>query len=297
MTTEFELPSQRRRRQRLAEVEREHGIRWTEEISADAGKRIHAAFMAALPGDWEYLNQVIAGDVQQFLRRSAYDWQVPFEVAKIQGCLRGDEDNSDAAADLLQGLVVGLKGARKWLNAEPSWTGSGEITGNDVRIGQYIQEANGIFEAERIAWAYVGHRIVERQQLPLHAEIIAPLDLLLTEDPRFERVARGYQRAIRQLAAGELQVAVTAMTSALEDALAVLGAQGQSLGAKNADARQRKLIPGHESKLFAALAEWATGARSATGMAHGETDAKPGDASFAMHLAGAAILRLAELGR
>ena len=297
MTTEYELPSQRRRRQRLAEREREHGIRWSEEIAIDAGRRIQAAFMAALPGHWPRLNEVIAEDVQRFLQRSAHDWETPFEVAKIQGLLRWGEDRSDAAADLLQGLVVGLHGARNWLDFEPVWNGSSEVAGGDVLIEQYLREANAIFEAERIAWAYVGERVVEREQLPLHAEIIAPLDELLTEDARFERVARGYQHAIRQLAAGELQVAVTAMTSALEDALAVIGAEGQTLGAKTSNARQRRLIPGHEGKLFGALSDWATGARSATGMAHGDSDASEGDARFAMHLAGAAILRLADLIR
>lgn len=296
MSDLFELPSQARRRRRRAATERSQGsIEWSSLISDEAAKRIVATFWDSVPGDGVRVTREIESSINRILRHSGHDWPSQFTVSHLRSHLQWDDRRDDAAADLLQAMVIAMQDLRASLEVDPMADGNWIFDGSSLDLDGFAARLDALLEAERISWAIVGLEVIERRKLPMHQEIVKPLELLLRGDVRFEKVSRTYAMAIRHTASGEYEAAVTAMTSALQDALAVLGAQGQALGVQVADATQRSLVPKHDAKLFRSLADWSTSARSQHGIAHGGGHGDIDDARFALRLVGAGILRIATL--
>lgn len=157
-------------------------------------------------------------------------------------------------------------------------------------------EANRILFEHRVAFKYVNGRLVEREHEELHAEIIQPLEKVLTDNPKFAKAQVAYRQAMISLASGNSGAAVVSAGGALEEALKALGAKGNDLNTLMKDAVYRKFLSGHDEKLkeaFRAITDWVNADRGNKGIAHGAADSARDDAWLAVHIAGALIVRLA----
>jgi hypothetical protein len=163
-------------------------------------------------------------------------------------------------------------------------------------IGYFSNEMNRIFREERVAYQLIEGEMVDLEAEELHAEVVAPALRLLSGRRGFEGVEIAYKDALREIANGDADDAITDAGTALQEALAALGCSGNSLGPLIADARRRNLLAPHDARLEKAIAdvmEWVSADRSQSGEAHHVSSASIEDAWLIVHIVGALILRLA----
>jgi hypothetical protein len=162
----------------------------------------------------------------------------------------------------------------------------------------FASRVNDLFLDERIAYVYINRRIRPRSDAPLHLDLIQPIEVLLSSDPRFKQAEAAYLNATSSLAAGQYGAAITSASSTLQEALTVLGAPGSTLRHQFVAARKANLFKGHDDRILTvieAIGGWFNGDRSARGGAHGAATARREDAELAIHIAAATVLRLTRL--
>ena len=152
---------------------------------------------------------------------------------------------------------------------------------------EFVDAANEIMREERIAWEFVGREMVPFTSRELHVEVVAPTLRLLSR-PGWERVESAYQAALAELATGSAPDAITDAGTALQEALSMLGAQGNALGPLISSARSKRIILGHDQPLLA----WVSADRSQAGDSHTVSGATREDAWLTVHIVGAVLLRL-----
>jgi hypothetical protein len=159
-------------------------------------------------------------------------------------------------------------------------------------------EVNQVFRLERLAYSLVEGRIVDMASEELHQAIVVPAVRLLAGRRGWEGVETAYQNALGEIADGGPDNAITDAATALQEALGILGCEGNSLGRQVDDAKRRGLLAPHDPTLGAAilkLVDWASGDRSGLGDGHkAASGATCEDAYLTVHVVGALILRLAQ---
>jgi hypothetical protein len=158
----------------------------------------------------------------------------------------------------------------------------------------YVAGVNEILSEERVAWEFVGNEMTPFSSREMHVDVVEPtLRLLATAG--WERVEAAYQDALRELSAGNAPNAVTDAGTALQEALTMLGAEGNALGPLIASAQRKGIILGHDRALFDTVsraATWVSADRSQVGDAHAVSAAEREDAWLSVHVVGAILLRL-----
>jgi len=152
----------------------------------------------------------------------------------------------------------------------------------------FVEAVNEILREERISWEFVGREMVPFNSREMHVEVVAPTLRLLAR-PGWERVEAAYQEALGELTTGSAPDAITDAGTALQEALLMIGAEGNALGPLIASAKKKGLILGHDQ----ALLTWVSADRSQVGDAHGVSAATRDDAWLTVHVVGAILLRLA----
>lgn len=168
----------------------------------------------------------------------------------------------------------------------------------DYSVEHFVSHVDEVLLDERIDYAFVDQRLMPRSDAPMHLEIVKPLAVLLTADPRFAEAEKAYGDATSSMAAGHYGAAITSMGSCLQESLEALGAQGNDLTALVNSGKKKGLFQGHDEKLFdifKLVAGWVTADRSNRGTAHGPASANADDAMLALHVVGAFVLRLSRL--
>ena len=150
--------------------------------------------------------------------------------------------------------------------------------------------------AARISYNLVGVEMVPFKSMEMHTAVVEPTLRLLSGRPDLDAVEDAYQKALREIADGEADDAITDAARAVEEMLKALGCEGNSIGPRLSDARKKGLIAGHDVPLLgqvAKAADWVSAERSERGDAHTSPVADREDAWLAVHIAGAFILRMA----
>lgn len=155
---------------------------------------------------------------------------------------------------------------------------------------------NRILDGHDLAYQVDGSKIVPRESMAMHADVVAPALSLLRGDARLANVERAFQAALTELKpGGDPADAITDAGTALQEMLVALGAEGNALGPLLNSARKRELLGPHDSKLAEGsqlIGDWVSADRSERGDVHGVKDTTPDDAWLAVHVVGALILRL-----
>lgn len=152
-----------------------------------------------------------------------------------------------------------------------------------------------ILREARISYDLVEGQMVEFSSQELVTEVVSPTLRLLSGRTGFQKVEAAYQYALKELADGRPDNAITDVGTALQELLLSLDCQGNSLGPLIKSARSKGLFGPHDSKMTDALkdiAEWVSADRSQTGDTHKVTEATIEDAWLTIHVVGALILRL-----
>lgn len=153
----------------------------------------------------------------------------------------------------------------------------------------YRNEVNTVLDLHDVGYQVVGTEVIERESMAMHADVVEPVLALLHGDPRLASVERAFQDALRELKPGGNPAdAVTDATTALQEMLVAIGADGNALGPLMRDAVSR----GHLRPYDAKLVDWASASRSDRGDTHSSSDSSTPDAWLVVHVVGALILQL-----
>ncbi len=157
---------------------------------------------------------------------------------------------------------------------------------------------NEVMNEHRISYKLVDGQMVEFQSMELHHSVVEPTLRLLSGQPGWENVEASYQEALRQISRNSPANAITDAGTALQEALTLLGCEGNALGGLLKSAKRKGLLAPHDSTLtdgIEKIISWVSADRSESGDSH---KAAPGittdDAWFTVHVVGALILRLAQ---
>lgn len=155
---------------------------------------------------------------------------------------------------------------------------------------------NAVFLAHRCSYELVDVTIVPYDSQQLHSEVVAPTLRLLSGRQGWQAVEQAYQKALREIG-DDPSDAITDAGTALQQALLLLGCEGNALGPLVKDAKRRGVLAPHDPTLadgVARIIDWVSADRSQRGDGHDSmTGASPEDAWLAVHVVGALILRLA----
>lgn len=159
----------------------------------------------------------------------------------------------------------------------------------------FVERLNNIFVEHRASFEFIDGQVVPFESRELHTEVVAPTMTLLANRSGWEDVESAYQEALEEIG-DDPKDAITDAARALQEALTLLGCEGNSLGPLISDARDKGLLGPHDSKLSEGVEkfmDWVSADRSVLGDTHANTDADRHDAWLAVHVVGALILRLA----
>lgn len=163
--------------------------------------------------------------------------------------------------------------------------------------GRLEREINEVLNEHRISYEIVNGQMVEFESKELHQAVVAPVLRLLSGRPGWDKVEMTYQDALREISQNAPADAITDAGTALQEALTVLGCEGNSLGPLVKSAKSKGLLAPHDSTLtdgIEKIAHWVAADRSESGDSHkASTGITRDDAWFTVHVAGALILRLA----
>jgi hypothetical protein len=160
---------------------------------------------------------------------------------------------------------------------------------------QFATAVRELLYEERLAYDLVGGRVVDRQAEAMHQGVVAPTLTLLSGRAGFDGAERAYRKALEELARDDPADAITDAVRALQETMEALGWEGNTIGKKFDWALARGKVAPHDRRLVEAVTGWTNADRSERGDAHKETELTRADAQLTINIAGALILRLAEL--
>lgn len=144
-----------------------------------------------------------------------------------------------------------------------------------------------VLREERIAMRLVDGVPVDFSSEELHEEVVAPTLRLLSGKAGWDNVEAAYRKALDEIGADPSD-AITDAATALQEALLLLGAEGNALGSLSKSAVKREIITPLDRKVV----DWVNAHRGSEGDAHNADPASAEDAWLAVHVVGALILRL-----
>lgn len=163
---------------------------------------------------------------------------------------------------------------------------------DDVR---YRHELGVIFREHRIKFVLVNDQIMSLDSSELHTEIIAPVVHLLTTTKGWERVEQPYFQALNEIKAGNAGNAITYASTALQQALEILGCEGDKLGPLISSAQRKGILAAHDEPMLSGIRkifDWVSADRSNMGNVHKSPSDALEDAWFIVHVVGAILVRL-----
>jgi hypothetical protein len=163
--------------------------------------------------------------------------------------------------------------------------------------GRLEREINEVLNEHRISYEIVNGQMVEFESKELHQEVVEPILRLLSGRPGWDKVEKTYQDALREISRNAPADAITDAGTAVQEALTLLGCEGNSLGPLVKSAKSKGLLAPHDSRLtdgIEKIAHWVAADRSESGDSHkASAGITRDDAWFTVHVVGALILRLA----
>lgn len=285
------LPSERRRRKALAAEEALHGIRWRENLTDTASRKIYRLFLASTNQ-----SHMVESQVQSIRElHSADGWP----VKDIQETLTGDFPDADARLDCVATISLVLDQLAQRHFGQTYWEGWNEENEIAYRFdGEFFRRTtDNILLHHRIEWTFLGESFVERGNEQMHVAVVRPATELLGGDAKYASVQRAYEKALTELSNDDAGDAITDANSALQEAFRVIGVEGSSASEQAKKAQRKGLLVGYDMRLvegIVKLCDWVNAERSQRGDAHRDgSGALKSDAWLVIHIVGALILRLA----
>ena len=137
--------------------------------------------------------------------------------------------------------------------------------------------------------------MIKMESQELHHEVVVPVLRLPSGRSGWEPVESAYQDALGELGRGASADAITDGGTALQQAIEILGCDGNALGPLIKSAKAKGLLGRHDENLIAGVEkflQWSSAERSNGGDSHHPAESTLDDAWLMVHIVGALILRL-----
>lgn len=148
---------------------------------------------------------------------------------------------------------------------------------------------NSIFRESRIKVEIINGKIIEKDSLALHKNIIKPVLTLLGSDSKWSKAESKYRSALEDIADGKPDSAVTNATTALQEALLARKLGGETLKPLFYSAKEKNILHSQDKKLI----DWLDADRVNFGTTHYHQETRIEDAKLTLNVVGAMILRIA----
>ncbi|MUK01793.1 hypothetical protein GM708_07505 [Vibrio cholerae] len=217
-----------------------------------------------------------------------------YDQIEVEELLKGEGSDADRL-DAVAAVIFAFVKLEETDTEEvfDGWNNESYLPHYDV--DELVSYVNDTLLGARVQWHYVDGQFVERGNSILHSEIVEPVSVLLDSSPRFALSSDGFNKAINRLSANEPDVAITEVSSAVQDFFRALGVdKGNSVTSQLEKAVQEKIIAPEDRELLKAVAGWINADRSNRGNAHHNRSdiTSRADAWLMIHIAGAFMVRL-----
>lgn len=266
--------SRRKRLQELANREAAGESLWTDVFDGTSRAKLVLLMQSLTADDYPRGGRLILArthvlhDVGQFFLSDGHADPVTDLIGAV---LNGD---SDIVATVIEAVYLTLVRDT-----------NGYVSKDHASFGNRVNE---VLREHRISFELVEGQMVEFQSKQLHESVVAPTLRLLSGRQGWEAVEQTYQKALEEIGDDPAD-AITDAGTALQEALTLLGCEGNQLGKLAASARRKGFLNGHDTKVV----DWVAADRSETGDTHNARPASHDDAWLTVHVVGALILRLA----
>jgi hypothetical protein len=152
-----------------------------------------------------------------------------------------------------------------------------------------------LLREHRISFELSKSEMIPFSSLEMHVSVVQPALSLLASGEGWESVETAYRSSLAELSKGEAADAVTDAGTALQEALKLLGCEGNALGPLISSARQKGVLSSHDvpmTEAISKIANWVSADRSVTGDTHNADPARTEDAWLIIHVVGALLVRL-----
>lgn len=299
MDHEAELYAERLRRKAQDEALAAGQVQWTHQLNREVRVKLAKAW-GDVTRHRAFYNHGDALDMYVY-ERTLDSLAAPIEPSDMDpGCGR-------AGNEQLLSLLEVEHEALAWLAANPD-VGKPTYPSPSAEWFAIIQGApegfrnkvNQLFEAYAIAFhLHSNSRLVPIQSHEMHNEVVEPTLYLLHAQPPFANAEKAYQKALEEMRNRDPGDAITDAATALQEMLAALGCEGNTLGDLLRSARATGLVKGRDTPLTEIVGrtvDWVAAQRN-QGEAHrADPDVGMGDAWMVVHVVGALIIRLSESG-
>lgn len=215
------LYARRKRLEALAEAEAAGESFWSEHFDHQARMKLIYAFLDACssePTQQLYAKvartRILRDEGLPYLQQSG-----PHALADFLSCLRdGDDEFMPTVIEALAQVLV-IPGAKFGIQYEYE----------KADHEHFWNTVNTILREHRISFELVGDKMVPFASKELHTEIVVPTVRLLSGRVGWEKVESAYQDALGEIADGKPADAITDAGTALQEAFATLGCEGNTL--------------------------------------------------------------------
>ncbi|HEV2070575.1 MAG TPA: hypothetical protein VGR26_12345 [Acidimicrobiales bacterium] len=272
------LYGRRNRLQQIAQAEADGKNLWTTEFDRRTRARIAAVFSQVGSGAVAIMDQKVVGLLMR-------EEGLFIDKSFLNGLMKADDEQLPS---LIEAILIALRAI----------TGSGRSSSRlPVDASSVERDINEVLNEHRISYELVNGQMVAFQSKELHQEVVEPTLRLLPGRRGWDKVEAAYQAALREISSGNPADAITDAGTALQEALMLLGCQGNALGSLIKSAKSKGLLAPHDSQLtdgIEKIAHWVSADRSESGDSHkASTGVTRDDAWFTVHVVGALIVRLA----
>jgi hypothetical protein len=280
------LPSELRRRKKLALSEATNGFDWLDACPPEIGRKVAFAL--------DILTNVPYRVYFEAAKRLGYASDGREFEHKAEETLKGgggDSDRLDVLAAVIYSYVWLAENDDEEIDSHESYVSN---SAPEYTPTKFIEVVNDILLHGRVEWVYEDEKFHERSNSVLHVEVVRPASILLDSDPKYAKASAGFQAAITRLSENKPDVAITDAASAVQEFFRALGVMGNSISDQLNAAQKANVITAYDRSLLKPFTDWVNGDRSERGNAHHhrEGDVSKSDAWLAIHVAGALMVRL-----
>jgi hypothetical protein len=267
-----------KRKSEAEKVERELAgeLLWSPVFSKETRIKIAFAIEDSIPV--EYFRYIAVETAQALMCRE-------YGVANLSGRNIATDDlygfiatsTNEQMPDIIEALCIGFLKSRE--------NDNGYIF---VQPQLFHDKVNEILRLERVSFELVGGEMIAFESREMFESVVFPVITLLAGKVGWERVETAYRSALDEIRenAGD---AITDVTTALQQALELLGCEGNALGDLAKSGVKRNILTPYDANLI----HWSNADRASKGDAHQSPDVTRSDAWLVVHVVGALILRLA----
>ncbi|MDP1712321.1 MAG: hypothetical protein Q8K86_07670 [Candidatus Nanopelagicaceae bacterium] len=209
-------------------------------------------------------------------------WGANYPVEDFYTFLKDCDD--EFIPTIIEAFIIALKSGPKSSPSVPNLAQFDFTNRISTLLSQY-----------RIAYQLADDSMIPLSSFELHDSVVEPAVRLLSRTSGWESVEKAYLDALDEIGTGKAGNAITDSATALQEALIILGCEGNALGPLISSGIRKGIVAAHDKPMLDSiekLMHWVSADRSILGDAHNSAEPALEDAWLSVHVVGAILVRL-----